>query len=139
MRKAMMILTASVLCIPALAACSGDSESTSTVTVTSAAGEHNPPAFDEPTDDDGTDGRGMVSVDPEEEESEETENTTIDEDIADLALEITWDGMTSTEQDTICDGWALDRSGMADIFMETAGDTFTRSDVLYFFDTECAV
>lgn len=116
MRKAMMFLTASVLCIPALAACSSDPEPVSTVAVTS---DDHVPEYDIETET-------------------ETGSSTFDEDISSLALEITWEELTSTEQDSICDGWALDRSGMTDIFMESSDNEFARSDVTTFFDAACA-
>lgn len=60
-----------------------------------------------------------------------------DSEIAHLALEITWEGMTISEQSDICFGWSLDQDVMVDAFLEGSGDMMTRSEVQDFFDGVC--
>ena len=60
-----------------------------------------------------------------------------DSEIAHLALEITWEGMTISEQSDVCFGWSIDKDMMTDAFIEGAGDLMTRSEVQDFFDGVC--
>lgn len=61
-----------------------------------------------------------------------------DEEIADLALEITWSSLTAEDQESLCLGMALDPNLMIDAFLEGAGDGFaSRSQVEKFFDGKC--
>lgn len=80
-----------------------------------------------------------VTAEPTEEDSGLDADT--EHDIALLALDMTWDGMTPSEQDTICNGWNLGpefEEVLLDSFLEGSGDLgLSRGDVRDFFDGAC--
>ena len=59
-----------------------------------------------------------------------------DEDINNLALEITWDGLPPDEQADLCVGWILAEDRMLDSFMQSA-DGITRAEARAFFSGKC--
>lgn len=66
-----------------------------------------------------------------------TEPPLSDEEIGALALEITWDGMSASDQADICLGWALDQESMLDVFLDSSGGIVTRAEAREFFDGKC--
>ena len=61
------------------------------------------------------------------------------QDIAALALQITWDGLTTDQRESICFGYTTDPNMMLDAFTEGTGtdSQLTRRDAATFLDGEC--
>ncbi len=76
-----------------------------------------------------------------EKAEEEVEALVSDDEIADLAMELTWSAMSTADQEAVCQGWLFDESAMIDAFMGSADQggetTITREQVRSFFDNEC--
>lgn len=65
------------------------------------------------------------------------------DDLNDLAISMAWNDMTSTEQQSICDGWNMGlEETLLDVFMDAVGDSddldISRSEVKTFFDGKCS-
>lgn len=72
------------------------------------------------------------------------EDTLSDRELAQMALQLTWDNMSQSDVDNICEVWTeypTMRSMLLDQFMEGAGDTgaiLGRDAVSDFFSKECS-
>lgn len=66
-------------------------------------------------------------------------DNSLDTEIAELALEMTWQKWTPEEQVRNCSGWRSLRQQMLDAFMSGAGDggIITSGDTERFFDRKC--
>ena len=139
MRKATMILTASVLCIPALAACSSGGTpsepttvtATATTTVSSSSSSSSTPetTVTETATETYTEAPST---------STSSEDPGIDDDaINDAAIELAWEYADQESRDSICTGWALDKELMIDSFMAGESEGYSRTDVRDFFDGKC--
>lgn len=140
--KSIALASAAVMAAFTLAACGGSSEpaqtvtetqtetSTSTVTETASGID-----FTEPEEETTEEPAPTTTEAPEPEPTED--DSLADEDIAAAALDISWDGMTSEEQDNVCLSWTTMPETSLDIFMENAGDIASRQQVKDFFDEKC--
>lgn len=145
--KNKIFLTTLLLITLSTAACGGNSEPAQTVTETETATATS-------TVTETASGIDFTDSDQYHEESTEepapttteapepeyTEAPEPDDEIAAAALDITWDGMTSDEQDDLCLSWTTMPETSLDVFMESAGEDFAdRQQVKDFFDAKCGV
>ncbi|WP_256840680.1 hypothetical protein [Ornithinimicrobium cryptoxanthini] len=134
-----MKLLALLLTALALAACSSPEAKEAPATVTVAAPA---PAAETVTVEPPAPATETVTVEapapaPAPAKAEPTEDSVVDDAaINEVALQISWDGMSATEQEQICVGWEMDKEIMIDAFL--GSDPFMpRSAVKGFFDRKC--
>lgn len=134
--KSIALISTATVAAFTLAACSGEAQSptsvTETKTSTSTVTKTTPAETPAPVT--------VTATETETPEPEPTEDDSfVDEEVAAAALDITWDGMTSEEQDDVCLSWTTMSETSLDIFMENAGDIASRQQVKDFFDGKCGV
>ena len=139
--KSITLTSAAVMAAFTLAACGGSSEPAQTVTeteTTTATSTVTETASGiDFTDSDQYHEESTEEPAPTTTEAPEPEST-VDEDIAAVSLEITWNDMTYSEQDDLCFGWEMWPEDSLDVFMEGVGEDFAdRQQVKDFFDAKC--
>lgn len=141
--KSITLTSAAVMAAFTLAACGGSSEPAQTVTETQTKTSTS-------TVTETASGIDFTDSDQYHEDSTEEPSPTtteapapeddslVDDDIAAAALDVTWGGMTSQEQDDVCLSWSTMPETSLDVFMEGAGEDFAdRQQVKDFFDAKC--
>lgn len=75
---------------------------------------------------------GACSNEYEPSNTNNTESALSEQEIAEIAIDITWDSMSFSDQRNICTGWTLYRDEMTDAFLEglySEGDPGISRDV----------
>lgn len=116
-----------------LTACAGSTEASPepavTTTVTATASPE--PAVTESVT------RTITVTESPEPAATSEEEVVGDSDLAGAALDLTWNEMTYTEQESLCYGWNLLPTTSLDVFMENSEGFISREQAKTFFDTKC--